>query len=219
MSKEKKEEVVMEKSKKLWLIIWGIALVIIVAVLCILFCKKKPMAAEPICVDAVKEYLDNADKKWQDGQQVQKWDQIVVDYIGRLDDGTVFDTSVEVVAKACDKYNSARNYDEWLAFEVGAGQMIAGFDRWVEWMKIWQTKTVEIAAADAYGEWDENLVYEVDKADLQNPWQYEEWQTLYTPYGQAVKVTKVTKDKVYLDTNHELAWKKLIFDITIKEIK
>lgn len=219
MSKEKKEEVVMEKSKKLWLIIWGIALVIIVAVLCILFCKKKPMVAEPICVDAVKEYLDNADKKWQDGQQVQKWDQIVVDYIGRLDDGTVFDTSVEVVAKACDKYNSARNYDEWLAFEVGAGQMIAGFDRWVEWMKIWQTKTVEIAAADAYGEWDENLVYEVDKADLQNPWQYEEWQTLYTPYGQAVKVTKVTKDKVYLDTNHELAWKKLIFDITIKEIK
>jgi len=219
MSKEKKEEVVMEKSKKLWLIIWGIALVIIVAVLCILLCKKKPMVAEPICVDAVKEYLDNADKKWQDGQQVQKWDQIVVDYIGRLDDGTVFDTSVEVVAKACDKYNSARNYDEWLAFEVGAGQMIAGFDRWVEWMKIWQTKTVEIAAADAYGEWDENLVYEVDKADLQNPWQYEEWQTLYTPYGQAVKVTKVTKDKVYLDTNHELAWKKLIFDITIKEIK
>lgn len=219
MSKEKKEEVVMEKSKKLWLIIWGIALVIIVAVLCILFCKKKPMSAEPICVDAVKEYLDNADKKWQDGQQVQKWDQIVVDYIGRLDDGTVFDTSVEVVAKACDKYNSDRNYDEWLAFEVGAGQMIAGFDRWVEWMKIWQTKTVEIAAADAYGEWDENLVYEVDKADLQNPWQYEEWQTLYTPYGQTVKVTKVTKDKVYLDTNHELAWKKLIFDITIKEIK
>ena len=71
MSKEKKEEVVMEKSKKLWLIIWGIALVIIVAVLCILFCKKKPMVAEPICVDAVKEYLDNADKKWQDGQQVQ----------------------------------------------------------------------------------------------------------------------------------------------------
>ena len=219
MSKEKKEEVVMEKSKKLWLIIWGIALVIIVAVLCILFCKKKPMVAEPICVDAVKEYLDNADKKWQDGQQVQKWDQIVVDYIGRLDDGTVFDTSVEVVAKACDKYNSARNYDEWLAFEVGAGQMIAGFDRWVEWMKIWQTKTVEIAAADAYGEWDENLVYEVAKADLQNPWQYEEWQTLYTPYGQAVKVTKVTKDKVYIDANHELAWKKLIFDITIKEIK
>lgn len=188
--------------------------------MCILLCNKKPMvAAEPICVDAVKEYLDNADKKWQDGQQVQKWDQVVVDYIGRLDDGTVFDTSVEVVAKACGKYNAARDYEEWLAFEVWAGQMIAGFDRWVEWMKIWQTKTIEIAAADAYGEWDENLVYEVNKSDLENPWQYEEGQILYTPYWQSVKVSKVTKDKVYLDMNHELAWKKLIFDITIKEIK
>lgn len=194
-------------------------LVIIVVILCVLLCKKKTMVAEPICVDAVKEYLDNADKKWQDGQQVQKWNQVVVDYIGRLDDGTVFDTSVEMVAKACDKYNEARNYDEWLAFEVWAGQMIAGFDRWVEWMKIWQTKTIEIAAADAYGEWDESLVYEVNKSDLENPGQYEEWQILYTPYGQSVKVSKVTKDKVYLDMNHELAWKKLIFDITIKEIK
>lgn len=219
MSKEKKKEVILRKSKNFWFIIWGIVLVIIALIMCILFCKKTPMVAEPICVDAVKEYLDNADKKWQEGQQVQKWDKIVVDYIGRLDDGTVFDTSVEEVAKACDKYNEARNYDEWLAFEVWAGQMIAGFDRGVEWMKIWQTKTVEIAAADAYGEWDENLVYEVNKSDLENPGQYEEWQTLYTPYGQSVKVTKVTKDKVYLDTNHELAWKKLIFDITLKEIK
>jgi FKBP-type peptidyl-prolyl cis-trans isomerase 2 len=41
-------------------------------------------------------------------------------------------------------------------------------------MKIGQTKTVEIAAADAYGEWDESLVYEVNKSDLENPGQYEE---------------------------------------------
>ena len=169
--------------------------------------------------DSVKEYLANADFKWQDGQQVQKWDEIVVDYIGRLADGTVFDTSVESVAKGCDKYNEARDYDEWLAFTVWAGQMIAWFDNWVEWMKIWQTKTIEIPAKDAYGERDEKLVYEVDKSDLDNPNQYEEWQVLYTPYGQSIKVSKVTKDKVYLDANHELAWKTLIFDITIKEIK
>jgi FKBP-type peptidyl-prolyl cis-trans isomerase 2 len=49
------------------------------------------------------------------------------------------------------------------------------------------------------------LVYEVNKSDLENPGQYEEGQILYTPYGQSVKVSKVTKDKVYLDMNHELA--------------
>ena len=97
--------------------------------------------------------------------------------------------------------------------------MISGFDTGVEWMKIWQTKTIEITAADAYGERDESLVLEVSKSALDNPSQYEEWQILYTPYGQAVKIYKVTKDKVYIDTNHELAGKTLIFDITIREIK
>lgn len=168
--------------------------------------------------DAVKEYLASADFEWK-WQQVQKWDSIVVDYIGRLADGTVFDTSVESVAKWCDKYSEGRDYDAWLAFEVWAGQMIAGFDKWVEWMKIWQTRTIEIAAKDAYGERDESLVIEVKKSDLQNADQYEKWQVLYTPYGQAVKVHKVTKDKIYIDTNHELAGKNLIFDITVKEIK
>jgi len=171
-----------------------------------------------MCNNAVKQYLAEADFKWQ-WQSVQKWDSIVVDYIGRLADGTVFDTSVESVARGCDKYSEGRDYNAWLAFEVWAGQMIAGFDRGVEWMKIWQTKTIEIAAKDAYWERDESLVVEINKSDLQNPVQYEEWQTLYTPYGQAVKVRKVTKDKIFIDTNHELAGKTLIFDITIKEIK
>ena len=168
--------------------------------------------------DAVKEYLANADFEWK-WQSVQKWDNIVVDYIGRLADGTVFDTSVESVARWCGKYSEGRNYDEWLSFKVWAGQMIAGFDKGVEWMKIWQTRTIEIVAEEAYWERDESLVVEVDKSDLQNAEQYEVWQTLYTPYGQAVKVYKITKDKIYIDANHELAGKNLIFDITIKEIK
>lgn len=179
--------------------------------------------------DAVKEYLANADLKWK-WQAVQKWDSIVVDYIGRLADGTVFDTSVESVARWCGTYNEGRNYDEWLAFEVWAGQMIAGFDKWVEWMKIWQTRTIEIAAKDAYWERDESLVVEINKSDLPNPWMYEEWQTVYIPMTieidgisydttQPWKISKITKDKIIVDTNHELAGKTLIFDITIKEIK
>lgn len=55
------------------------------------------------CVDAVKQYLDAADFKGN-GAKVKQGDQVVVDYIGRLDDGTVFDTSVESVAQACGKY-------------------------------------------------------------------------------------------------------------------
>jgi FKBP-type peptidyl-prolyl cis-trans isomerase 2 len=48
----------------------------------------------------------------------------VVHYVGRLDAENVFDTSVEVIAKACGSYNAMRDYNEGLSFEVGAGQMI-----------------------------------------------------------------------------------------------
>ncbi|MBU0626244.1 FKBP-type peptidyl-prolyl cis-trans isomerase [Patescibacteria group bacterium] len=63
-------------------------------------------------------------------------DNIVVDYVGRLDESNVFDTSVEAIAKACDKYNEGRDYTSGLPFQVGAGQMIAGFDKGVEGMKV-----------------------------------------------------------------------------------
>lgn len=210
----------LDDNKKLIVLIVSLVVIIVVFVfLCVLFLKKKNvMVVSPECKNAVQEYLANADMEWA-WQQVQKWDEVVVDYIWRLADGTVFDTSVESVAIACESYNAARDYDAWLAFTVWAWQMIAGFDRGVEWMKIWQTKTIEIAAWDAYWEWDESLVISVDKADLENPGQYEKWQVLYTQYWQKFKIYKITKDKIYLDTNHELAWKKLIFDITVKEIK
>ncbi len=187
--------------------------VVVVVLFCVLFCKK-----DVVMCDSVKEYLASADFEWV-WQEVKKWDEVVVDYIWRLKDGTVFDTSVESVAKWCDKYNDARDYTQWLWFVVGAGQMIAGFDRWVEWMKIGQTKTIEIAAWDAYGEWDESKLMSVQKSQLQLPDQYKQWDVLYAPNWQAIKIHKVTDEEVILDTNHELAGKTLIFDITLKEIK
>ena len=78
---------------------------------------------------AVQEYLDGADKNWTWEVEVKNWDKITVDYIWRLSDWTVFDTSVESVAKACGKYNEARDYTEGLSFEVWAGQMIKWFQK------------------------------------------------------------------------------------------
>lgn len=195
------------------LAVFASLLIVSVVLLSLLFYKK-----DVVMCDAVNVYLSWADFQWV-GQEVKKWDEIVVDYIWRLDDWSVFDTSVESVAKWCDKYNENRSYEEWLSFVVWAGQMIAWFDMWVEWMKIGQTKTIEIAPEDAYWDWEESNLIEAEKSKLDNSDQYKEWDVLYAPNWQAVKVYKVTKNSVFFDTNHELAGKKLIFDITIKEIK
>jgi FKBP-type peptidyl-prolyl cis-trans isomerase 2 len=59
----------------------------------------------------------------------------------------------------------------------------------------------------------------VEKTKLNLPGQYDEGDILHAPTGQTVKIVKVTDTEVHLDTNHELAGKVLIFDITIKQIK
>lgn len=173
---------------------------------------------EEMCANVIKDYLAKANFEWEWTKTVEKWNEIVVHYVGRLDDENVFDTSVEEVAKWCGTYNAARNYNEGLAFTVGAGQMIAGFDKGVEGMKINQTKTITIPAAEAYGEWSEENIIEVDKSQLPE-WDYEKGMKLMSPMGQTFTVYEVNWDKVKMDANHELAWKDLIFDITLVEIK
>lgn len=172
-----------------------------------------------MCANAVKDYLAKADTKGKSGKTVKKWHKITVHYIGRLDEETVFDTSIEEIAKACGKYMTGRNYNEGLGFEVGAGQMIAGFDQGVEGMSIWQTKTIYIEAKDAYGERSETNVIKVPREQIPDTDKIEKWMKLMSSNGQGFTVIAVDDKEVSLDANHELAGKSLIFDITVQSIQ
>lgn len=169
------------------------------------------------CVDAVKQYLDTANLKGK-WAKVKQWDQVAVDYIGRLDDGTVFDTSVESVAQACGKYAEGRDYGAGLSFSVWAGQMIAGFDKGVVDMKLGQTKTIKIPAIEAYGERDETNLVPIPKASFSGADTLQPGEQVMTSMGQAFTVYKIEDENIILDANPPLAGKDLIFDITIKSI-
>jgi FKBP-type peptidyl-prolyl cis-trans isomerase len=54
------------------------------------------------CKAAVADYLTTTKSLQVDAsKKIAKDNLVVVDYVGKLADGTVFDTSVESVAKAC----------------------------------------------------------------------------------------------------------------------
>lgn len=150
---------------------------------------------------------------------VENGNTVTVDYVGKLQDGTVFDTSIESVAKESGKYMTGRNYEEGLTFTAGAGQMIAGFDQGVIDMKVGETKTVTIEPKDAYGERDEAKLLTVKKDQIPDGDQYEVGMQVMSQNGQIFKVYEVKKDEIVFDTNHELAGKTLIFDITVKNIE
>jgi FKBP-type peptidyl-prolyl cis-trans isomerase 2 len=153
-----------------------------------------------------------------DNKSVKVWDNITVDYVWRLEDWTVFDTSIESVAKENWKYVEGRDYTEWLTFEVWAWQMIKWFDDWVVGMKIWQTKTVKFWPDEWYGQYDESLIMTISTEEAGDVSQLSEWDTVYVWAWYPAKIIKITDQEVTFDMNHELAGKDLIFDITLKSI-
>lgn len=165
----------------------------------------------------IKEYLANANKNIQD-QTVVSGDKITVDYIGRLDASEVFDTSIQNIAEAAGKFSPARDYSAGLSFTVGAGQMIAGFDAGVQGMKLGETKTITIPAAEAYGEVNPELIVRIPRESAGDISNYTVGMTVYLETGMPVRITDITDTEIELDANPELAGKDLIFDITIKSI-
>jgi FKBP-type peptidyl-prolyl cis-trans isomerase 2 len=187
-------------------------------------CKSDKQASVPTtgnveCKVTIQAHLDAADMKGRGEKTITKGNNIVVDYVGRLSDQEVFDTSVESIAKACGKYTAGRDYTGGLAFQVGGGQMIPGFDKGVEGMKLGQTKTITIPAKEAYGEWSKDKLIAIDKTKIPDAEKYAVGMQVMADYGQVFKVYEVTATQIIFDGNHELAGKDLIFDITIKEIK
>ncbi len=137
----------------------------------------------------------------------QAGDVVKVNYTGTLSDGTVFDSS---------------EGRDPLEFTVGAGQMIAGFDAAVVGMKVGETKTVTIPAAEAYGERSEDNVVTLPVSALPADLHPKVGDTLSmtTAEGQIVDVVvlEITDEYIKVDANHFLAGKDLTFEITMVEI-
>ncbi len=139
--------------------------------------------------------------------EAKKGDKVKVHYTGTLEDGTVFDSSVE---------------REPLEFELGAGMMIAGFDSAVHGMKVGDKKTADIPSDKAYGPKSDDMIISVPKTQLPPDMEPAVGQQLsmQQPSGQAVPVviSNVEEDNVELDANHPLAGRDLTFEIELVEI-
>ncbi|GEM_PF-2676493 len=91
----------------------------------------------------------------------QVGDEVSVDYVGWLDDGQVFDTSMESIgtdASIPKADTFSRQVYAPLNFTVGEGRLIAGFEKAVIGMHVNQTITVSIPPEEAYGEVNPELI-------------------------------------------------------------
>jgi len=168
---------------------------------------------------------DNGNKSWNgnksgtvESRVVKAGDTIQVDYTGKLENGTVFDTSREDVAKQAGIYYSNRTYVP-LTFVVGSGQLIKGFDNGVIGMKVGEEKTIKTPPEEAYGEYDKAKVQAVPIKDLNITEVPKVGQVFGDPYGNRFRVIAVNDTYITVDANPELAGKTLIFDVKLISIE
>lgn len=127
----------------------------------------------------------------------KKGDAVKVHYKGTLDDNTVFDSS---------------EGREPLAFVIGEGHVIPGFENATEGMAIGETKKIHIPSSEAYGDVVEQAVVEIPVG--------QRLVLLHPETGEPMPVTIIKAENgiLTLDGNHPLAGKDLNFEITMEEI-
>ena len=131
---------------------------------------------------------------------------VEVHYTGRLEDGTVFDSSL-VEGR------------EPLTATLGQGNLISGFENGLVDMSVGEKKTIEIEAENAYGQINPQMVNEVAKAQVPEEVSVGDMLQAMSPAGPInVKVLDIKEDVVVLDANHPLAGQKLIFDLEVISI-
>jgi peptidylprolyl isomerase len=134
-------------------------------------------------------------------------DTVSVHYTGKLEDGTVFDSSKD---------------RDPLEFQIGTSAVITGFEEAVVGMEPGESKTAKVAAEHAYGEREESKVVEVQREQLPNDLNLRVGQRLKLTDPQQnityVTVAEMNEALVKLDANHPLAGQDLFFDIELVAI-
>lgn len=133
---------------------------------------------------------------------------VKIHYTGKLEDGSVFDTSDE---------------GDPIEFTLGEHEVIGGLEEAIVGMAEGEKKVATIPPDGAYGEREDELVFQVSRSSIQQGADVEVGDSVRVqlPDGQsaAMHVAAVDESTITLDANHPLAGKTLIFDVELLSIR
>ncbi|MEF8847687.1 MAG: peptidylprolyl isomerase [Candidatus Thermoplasmatota archaeon] len=141
-------------------------------------------------------------------KEVNEGDKVKVEYVGKLEDGTVFDSS--------------ENHEEPLEFTVGSGRVIKGFEDAVVGMNVGEEKEVTVSPEQGYGTHKDELVKEMPREAFSAEGDIKEGMVFRMKLQDGrqipVKISDVSENTVTIDLNPPLAGKKLFFTIKVLDI-
>jgi len=137
---------------------------------------------------------------------IKNGDTVSVHYVGTFNDGTEFDRSRE---------------GSPLKFKVGSGMVIPGFDKAVMGHEVGDKFSVNIPAAEAYGEKQATLLFPVPMEQVPASIKPQVGMMLHVGTDQGeleVTICEVTDTHIVLDANHPMAGKDLNFALEVVAI-
>jgi len=130
--------------------------------------------------------------------------------------------SLEYEVKDGDKVVDSNVGGNPLVFMFGKGQIIPGLENGIANMNIGDKAEINVAAADAYGEYNNDAKQEVPKDQFDGI----DLAVGMSLYGQGedgstvqVTVKEIGEENVIIDFNHPLAGKDLLFNVSINNIR
>ena len=164
--------------------------------------------------------------------QAKQGDRVVINFVGTLEDGTVFDSTLDIEEESCSSDgcdSDGCDSDDCCCGENGPMELVIGEEDFfiqveeaLVGMAPGEKKTVRIPAEDAFGEYDAEKVFQVSRSEIPDD--------IYPEVGQELELTDeddqlfevtvvdVNDEDITLDANHPLAGQDLTYEVELVEI-
>lgn len=106
--------------------------------------------------------LLKVEREGEEALVAKEGDEVTVDYVGRLQSGKLFDTSIREVAEnasvpKAESFEPSEKYEP-MGFVLGGGRVIPGVEEAVVGMEVNESREVTVPPEEAYGYYDESRV-------------------------------------------------------------
>lgn len=154
--------------------------------------------------------------------QAKKKDKVLIHFIGKLADGTLIDSTYpQHEGDACNDQDCGGEHGP-MELVVGEGEMYVPLEAALVGMQVGEKKPVIIAPEDAFGAYDAENIFSVERSELPADITPEVGLPLEV-VGEddeeyMVTIIEVTDTEIRLDLNHPLAGKDLTYEVELVEI-
>jgi len=154
--------------------------------------------------------------------QAKEADKVTINFIGKLVDGTVIDTTyADSDEEPCNDDNCDHEHGP-MELIIGEGDFYTPIEDALIGMQIGEKKSVVVAPDDAFGDYDPENIFSMQRSEFADDITPEVGLELEVTGDDdevyLVTIVKVTDEEIDFDSNHPLAGEELTYNIELVEI-